>query len=495
MVVPYANRASVATLPALALASKPATVKEVISDFASQCPHESVFESVQLIKGRTVRVVFASVDVMEDMVHDGLTFRTHPIQFKMPSVYKWVTLLDLPYGIPEGAIKTVLSKFGQIAHVRSESYMGLYTGTRQIKMEVKTPIPSRVVVAGHPCTIFYRGQVRSCFRCSQTGHEAKNCPSKQSAPPEDRGQREEEQFPSPRDDETPHRGEGMTTDTPTTPKSFAEVVTSPGTKNGTSGDAVPLTTTLEEMNITPPASPPAFELPTITDSEWTDSEGSDKPQTRLEMSTDDSTHDRSPLNKPTITPETETPISIVPTNTSPDIISSGNDASVHTEETLVIPDGQHSRQQTVIPSDIPSFNSGAVWIDWVVDVSPEILDAQTKQQQTEDLPSMDTSTTVPDIGESSAKPKSLKTRRRAHYPIHQKGKLASCIRQRTAPTLPGKRKAKCQPPPDSPYTPLVTDSGYLVTNTPKGISPDRPTRPDTGAAGAVSPSPSAVSHP
>ena len=89
MVVPYANRAAVATLPALALVSKPATVKEVIEDFAKQCPHESVLECVQLIKGRTLRVIFASSNVMEDITSGGLTFRDHPIRFKTPSVYKW----------------------------------------------------------------------------------------------------------------------------------------------------------------------------------------------------------------------------------------------------------------------------------------------------------------------------------------------------------------------------------------------------------------------
>ena len=152
MVVPFANRAAVASLPALALASKPASIKEVIEDFAKQSPHDFVLECVQLIKGRALRVVFPSTDVMKDMISGGLTFRDHPVQYKAPSVYKWVTVLDLPYSIPEGEIKTVLSA-----------------------------IPSRIVVAGHPCTICYRGQVRSCFRCSQTGHEAKTCPQKTAA--------------------------------------------------------------------------------------------------------------------------------------------------------------------------------------------------------------------------------------------------------------------------------------------------------------------------
>ena len=245
MVVPYSNRTVVAMLPTLALALKPATVKEVIADLAQQCPHESVLECVQLIKGRTLRIVFPSTAVMEDFVTGGLTFRSHQIVFKTPSVYKWVTLMDLPYGIAEGEIKTALSQFGQIAHVKSEVYMGLYTGTRLVKVEIKKAIPSRVMVAGHLCTIFYRGQVRSCFRCGQPGHEAKHCPNKQGTPPEDSRQREEEQVPPSREEAPPHRGEGMSTDPPASPKTFAEVVTSPGRKSGSSRDAVPLITTHE----------------------------------------------------------------------------------------------------------------------------------------------------------------------------------------------------------------------------------------------------------
>ena len=68
MVVPYANRAGVATLPALALALKPASVKEIIEDFAKQCPHETALECVQLIKGRTLRVIFPSAIIMEDII-------------------------------------------------------------------------------------------------------------------------------------------------------------------------------------------------------------------------------------------------------------------------------------------------------------------------------------------------------------------------------------------------------------------------------------------
>ena len=157
---------------------------------------------------------------MEDITTGGLTFRNHPVQFKTPSVSKMVTLVDLPYGIPDGEIKTVLSHFGQIAYVRAETYMNLYTGTRLIKMDVKTAIPSRITIAGHLCTIFYRGQVRSCFKCGLTGHEARNCPRKQTAPPGETAPPSQEEPPS-------HDGERMLTTPVSSPRTFAEVVASP----------------------------------------------------------------------------------------------------------------------------------------------------------------------------------------------------------------------------------------------------------------------------
>ena len=486
MVVPYGNRAAVATLPPLALASKPATVKEVITDFAKQCPHESVLECVQLIKGRTLRVIFASVEVMEDIVSGGLVFRGHPIQFKTPSVFKWVTLMDLPYGIPESEIKTALSKFGQTAHVKPETFMGLYTGTRLIKIEIKKAIPSRLVVAGHLCTVFYRGQVRSCFKCSKTGHEAKKCPNKQSAAPDGSRQREEDHVPHSRVEPTPTRREGIPTEPPSNPQSFAEAVASSNTKTR---EDVPPTESQDGMNTSPPYSPPTFEdmgsQPQVTQSEWTDSEDSEETRPRREKAADEDARDRSPLNKPKPPPETVLPTQAVSTAISPDII---------------VPDN--------ISPDISEDITDPIALDKISpDISEDITDLPENTEDTIDIPDgqpprvdsflPDANSPLTDSGESSAKAGSLKTRRRARYVVRQKGTLASCIRQRTAPSLPGARKKKPLTPqlPDTPYTPLVTSSGYLVTSTPSDTAHDHPKRPDTGAVGAVSPSLSSDSHP
>ena len=170
--------------------------------------------------------------------------------------------------------------------------MGLYKGTRHVKMEIKTAIPSRIVVAGHPCTVFYRGQVRSCFRCGQTGHEAKKCPQKvptQSADPQPTDSNTVGPLSAP-------TVVAMSTSPPTSPRTFAGVV---------SGQTPPTVTDVPSPGSVPPKTLPLPTLPIrglaqdspgmakevqsqkrpyspVSESEWTDTDASERTRPRLE---------------------------------------------------------------------------------------------------------------------------------------------------------------------------------------------------------------------
>ncbi|PIK55683.1 putative zinc finger CCHC domain-containing protein 3-like [Apostichopus japonicus] len=48
------------------------------------------------------------------------------------------------------------------------------TGSDRLKQD----IPSFLFIAGHKAHVRYPGQPRTCFRCGETGHEAKGCPNK-----------------------------------------------------------------------------------------------------------------------------------------------------------------------------------------------------------------------------------------------------------------------------------------------------------------------------
>ncbi|KAJ8031121.1 Zinc finger CCHC domain-containing protein 3 [Holothuria leucospilota] len=53
---------------------------------------------------------------------------------------------------------------------------GILNGKRQFRMLLKRDIPSFLFIGGSKAHIRYFGQPRTCFKCSEEGHEAKSCP-------------------------------------------------------------------------------------------------------------------------------------------------------------------------------------------------------------------------------------------------------------------------------------------------------------------------------
>ena len=132
----------------------------------------------------TFRVTFKSARKMEIAKKSGLIVRGFPVEFKSVSPCKWVNITRISYGIPEVAIQEVLRPYGKIRLVKSEVYSSIYTGVRQVLMEITKDIPTRVNIAGHWCFVHYRGQTRPSFECGEEGHQRDKCPRKKtSAPP------------------------------------------------------------------------------------------------------------------------------------------------------------------------------------------------------------------------------------------------------------------------------------------------------------------------
>jgi hypothetical protein len=81
-------------------------------------------------------------------------------------------------------ITETLSKYGKIHDIRNEKWsteyaFPIYSGIRAIKTEVKTPVPSRVYIAGYKAFITYDGQQQCCYYCNETTHIRLNCPARQ----------------------------------------------------------------------------------------------------------------------------------------------------------------------------------------------------------------------------------------------------------------------------------------------------------------------------
>lgn len=179
MAIPYANRKAWADIPDLALREKPHfTLAEIHGEFATtlKTPLNNVFDCIQVISRNKLCLTFCDKNRMEEIVHTGLVFRGHLLTLTSLHTKKWVSVSRVQYGVPADSVQLALSRFGHITQVKLEVLNGISTGTFSVLMQVDQPIPSKLTIAGRTCYVFYRGQVRTCFKCGQSGHQKGECP-------------------------------------------------------------------------------------------------------------------------------------------------------------------------------------------------------------------------------------------------------------------------------------------------------------------------------
>ncbi|PIK36821.1 putative zinc finger CCHC domain-containing protein 3-like [Apostichopus japonicus] len=93
----------------------------------------------------------------------------------------WVTVLHLPLDMSEQVVVRTLGRFGKVTGYEEPEFLeckGVKTGTRRVRIELKSDIPSTLWANGHRAHIAYPGQPRTCWRCGLEGHEARLCPNK-----------------------------------------------------------------------------------------------------------------------------------------------------------------------------------------------------------------------------------------------------------------------------------------------------------------------------
>ncbi|PIK46444.1 putative zinc finger CCHC domain-containing protein 3-like [Apostichopus japonicus] len=81
----------------------------------------------------------------------------------------------------EQVVVRTLGRFGKVTGYEELKFLqckGVKTGTRRVRVQLKSDIPSTSWANGHRAHIAYQGQPRTCWRCGLEGHEARLCPNK-----------------------------------------------------------------------------------------------------------------------------------------------------------------------------------------------------------------------------------------------------------------------------------------------------------------------------
>lgn len=90
-----------------------------------------------------------------------------------------VKVYDLPPHMPNNLISAQFSAYGKVLSVKNDVWKdyfpGIPNGVRIIRMEIQTPIPSYVPVAGELSYVLYSNQVKTCRHCTQKVHIGKTC--------------------------------------------------------------------------------------------------------------------------------------------------------------------------------------------------------------------------------------------------------------------------------------------------------------------------------
>ncbi|KAG5869402.1 hypothetical protein JTB14_026277 [Gonioctena quinquepunctata] len=137
-------------------------------------------KEINHIKVVTQEIVDNILEVYDDKLkflsQDGKEYK---VIISNESTKQIVKIHRIPLEVPESEIRNAMAYFGTIESITNDMWKNLrfkcYNETKLIRMEMRRPIPSYIIIAGVKYWITYPGQQRTCRKCNSTEHEVKDC--------------------------------------------------------------------------------------------------------------------------------------------------------------------------------------------------------------------------------------------------------------------------------------------------------------------------------
>ena len=142
--------------------------------------YRSKLETVQFLRNGAVRLTFKDVASCDEVLLSGFECNSHRIRVTaVEQTSRLVYVRDLPCEVTDGALRASLRPFGEVHSIRRsehDGFLGLFDGSRVVKMSLSKDIPPVIPLGGFDCRVWYRHQPLWCPVCSAPGHRGKECP-------------------------------------------------------------------------------------------------------------------------------------------------------------------------------------------------------------------------------------------------------------------------------------------------------------------------------
>jgi len=104
-----------------------------------------------------------------------------------------VRIANLPPEVQNRAVSEALTCYGETMEIKDEMWTNAYrykisNGIRQVKLNLKKHLPSRLTIAGYTVEVTYPGQPATCYACHEPGHVFAVCPHRRRGTPRVGGQ-------------------------------------------------------------------------------------------------------------------------------------------------------------------------------------------------------------------------------------------------------------------------------------------------------------------
>lgn len=91
-----------------------------------------------------------------------------------------IRIFELPFEVTADSINAVLQPYGRVLNNFAERFSQghkypVLNGIRQVRIDLKSHVPSYITVAGYRAIVIYDGQPRTCAACNKPGHVRAEC--------------------------------------------------------------------------------------------------------------------------------------------------------------------------------------------------------------------------------------------------------------------------------------------------------------------------------